>query len=56
MNIYDIPENARVDIINNNKDNSIEILNATNDVDIDYPNWFKRNTGSGVVLQTKIKS
>ena len=50
-------QTARMDIINSNKsENAVEILNVSNSVDINFPNWFEREDGKGVVIQTKEKS
>lgn len=45
---------ARIDIKNvGNKDNSVKILNNSDlDGRIDFPNWFKDETGSGLVIQS----
>lgn len=57
VNIHQTSEIARVDIINsNNKNNSIEIINAQDNINIDFPDWFKGDNGEGVVLYTNEKS
>ncbi len=46
---------ARIDIKNvGNEDNSIEIIsNSDSDAKINFPKWFKDETGSGVVIQSE---
>ena len=46
---------ARVDIINKNNNNTIEILDITDYVDIEFPEWFKTNEGKGAFIQTTVK-
>lgn len=46
---------ARVDIINKNKNNALEILDITDNVDIEFPEWFKTNEGNGAFIQTTAK-
>lgn len=44
---------GRVDILNSNrKNNTIEILNNSSFVNIDFPGWFVRDDGRGVVIQS----
>lgn len=57
MNIYETAKMARVDIINrNNKNSTVEIIDSSHFVNINFPDWFKRETGKGVVLQANEQS
>lgn len=50
-------QTVRVDIKNyNNENNTIEVITASNSVDIDFPNWFKTDEGTGAVIQTQENS
>lgn len=51
---HEIKQTARVDIKNSGtEDNTIDILENTNFVDISFPDWFKSSDGKGTVIQTK---
>lgn len=48
---------ARVDLYNyNEENNSIEILNNPNSVDISFPDWFNTKQGKGSVIQTSVRT
>ena len=61
-NLFDVhgvktSKSARIDIINkNNANNAVEIESSSDNVDVEFPDWFKYDYGKGVVLQTKEKS
>ena len=48
---------ARIDILNkNNSENTVKILNVSESVDVDFPDWFEGEMGKGVVIQSTKKS
>lgn len=50
-------QNCRIDIVNsNNEDNSVEILDVQDNVNISFPDWLKTNYGQGLMIETELKS
>lgn len=55
-NEFKVSNTARVDIINMNDDNNnIEILNISDLVNVDFPEWLNYNEGNGAVIKTNEK-
>ena len=55
-NDFKVSNMARVDIINKNNKNTIEILNNSDWVDVVYPEWLKTDESIGAVIKTKEKT
>lgn len=57
VDIFKTANAARVDIINRgDEDNTIEFLNVPELINVDFPDWFKSENGSGAVIKTQEKS
>ena len=53
ININKSAQTARVDILNSNKkNNAVTILETSDFVDVDFPEWFKTDNGSGAVIHS----
>lgn len=50
-------KSARIDIVNKNYSKKpIEVVYSSDNVDVEYPDWFEYDFGKGVVLKTEKKS
>lgn len=57
VNIHKTSDSARIDLLNNNnRDSTVEILNAPNSIDVEFPGWFEWKEGKGAVLRTEDQS
>lgn len=57
VNVHKTSESARIDLLNkNNNTSTVEILNTSDSVDVEFPGWFEWKEGKGAVLRTSKNS